>query len=166
MYSNKFTYWTLQGLCIFWEKHTWFTEMKNIWMLAWSVGKSLGRKAFWKKGQVCSAVQTVSLYLHCICEIHSNRYIELLIHDNCIPGICHGVAGSGYVFLTLYRLTKDPLHLYRALQFSSFLYAKEFQQARIPDSPYSLFEGLAGTVCFLADLMYPENAVFPLFNIF
>ncbi|XP_047502916.1 lanC-like protein 3 [Penaeus chinensis] len=82
------------------------------------------------------------------------------------PGICHGVAGSGYVFLTLYRLTKDPIHLYRALQFSSFLYAKEFQQARIPDAPYSLFEGLAGTVCFLADLMDPENAVFPLFNIF
>ncbi|XP_078489542.1 lanC-like protein 3 isoform X2 [Ciona intestinalis] len=30
------------------------------------------------------------------------------------PGICHGVAGSGYVFLLLYRLTGDTKYLYRA----------------------------------------------------
>ena len=30
------------------------------------------------------------------------------------PGICHGVAGSGYVFLLMYRLTGEENYLYRA----------------------------------------------------
>lgn len=30
------------------------------------------------------------------------------------PGICHGVAGSAYVFLLLYRLTGNTKYLYRA----------------------------------------------------
>lgn len=30
------------------------------------------------------------------------------------PGICHGVAGSAYVFLLLYRLTGNSKYLYRA----------------------------------------------------
>ena len=28
------------------------------------------------------------------------------------PGICHGIAGSGYVFLTLYRYKKHALKKY------------------------------------------------------
>ncbi|KAL4233772.1 LanC-like protein 3 [Mactra antiquata] len=82
------------------------------------------------------------------------------------PGICHGVAGSGYVFLLLYRLTGDQKYLYRALKFAEFLFSPEFQTARIPDSPYSLYEGWAGTVCFLSDLLQPEKAEFPLFDVF
>jgi len=83
------------------------------------------------------------------------------------PGICHGVAGSGYVFLLLYRLTGDKRHLHRALQFAGFLSTQEFQHgARTPDCPYSLYEGLAGTACFLSDLLQPENAEFPLFDVF
>lgn len=82
------------------------------------------------------------------------------------PGICHGVAGSGYVFLTLYQLTRDPIHLHRAQQFCSFIYSREFRQARTPDSPYSLYEGLSGTVHFIVDLMNPEQASFPFFKIF
>ena len=30
------------------------------------------------------------------------------------PGICHGVAGSAYVFLLLYRLTGNRKYIYRA----------------------------------------------------
>lgn len=30
------------------------------------------------------------------------------------PGICHGVAGSAYVFLLLYRLTGNSKYIYRA----------------------------------------------------
>lgn len=30
------------------------------------------------------------------------------------PGICHGVAGSAYVFLLLYRLTGNSKYMYRA----------------------------------------------------
>lgn len=86
--------------------------------------------------------------------------------DCSFSGICHGVAGSGYVFLTLYRLTNNPCHLHRALQFFLFLYTDEFSRARTPDSPYSLYEGLSGTVCFIADLMNPKQASFPFFSVF
>lgn len=75
--------------------------------------------------------------------------------------------GSGYVFLLLYRLTKEDEYLYRAQKFSEFMQTKEFQTgARTPDSPYSLYEGLAGTVCFYADLLNPSLAAFPFFEVF
>ncbi|XP_005108704.1 lanC-like protein 3 isoform X2 [Aplysia californica] len=83
------------------------------------------------------------------------------------PGICHGVAGSGYVFLLLYRLTKEEKYLHRAHEFAKFMLTQEFQSvARTPDSPYSLYEGWAGTVCFLVDLLRPEKAEFPFFDVF
>ena len=37
------------------------------------------------------------------------------------PGICHGVAGSGYVFLLLHGLTRDRKYLYRAQKFADFI---------------------------------------------
>lgn len=62
----------------------------------------------------------------------------------------------------IFRMTKDPKHLYRALEFYNFMNTGEFQSgARTPDYPYSLFEGLAGTACFLADLTDPNQAKFP-----
>ncbi|CAG5126354.1 unnamed protein product [Candidula unifasciata] len=83
------------------------------------------------------------------------------------PGICHGVAGNGYVFLLLYRLTGNKKYLHRANQFANFILTQEFQTgARTPDNPYSLYEGLAGTVCFLMDLLQPEKAAFPFFDVF
>uniref|UniRef100_A0A1Q3FAC3 LanC-like protein 3 homolog n=1 Tax=Culex tarsalis TaxID=7177 RepID=A0A1Q3FAC3_CULTA len=83
------------------------------------------------------------------------------------PGICHGVAGSGYVFLLLYRLTSNPKYLYRALKFMEFLTHEEFiRYARNPDRPFSLYEGYAGTVCFLLDLLRPEQAAFPFMDVF
>ena len=83
------------------------------------------------------------------------------------PGICHGIAGNGYVHLLLYRLTNDDKYLYRALKFAEFLENQEFKsKSRRPDSPYSLYEGLAGTVCFLVDLLNPKEAEFPFFDIF
>ncbi|KAJ8026847.1 LanC-like protein 3 [Holothuria leucospilota] len=78
------------------------------------------------------------------------------------PGICHGVAGNGYVFLLLYRLTNQPKYLYRAIKFAEFLQTEEFRsEARVPDSPYSLYEGWAGTLCYLLDLLEPDKAEFP-----
>lgn len=83
------------------------------------------------------------------------------------PGICHGVAGSGYVFLLLYRLTADPKYLHRAIKFMEFLTHEEFiRYARNPDRPFSLYEGYAGTVCFLLDLLRPERASFPFMDVF
>lgn len=82
------------------------------------------------------------------------------------PGICHGVAGNGYVFLLLYRLTHNDLYLHRALKFAEFLNMEEFKEARVPDDPYSLYEGWAGTLCFLVDLLQPDKAEFPFFDVF
>lgn len=82
------------------------------------------------------------------------------------PGICHGIAGNGYVHLLLHRLTGDPKHLYRAMKFAEFLETETFtDEARKPDRPYSLFEGIAGTVCFLVDLLQPDKAEFPFMNV-
>lgn len=83
------------------------------------------------------------------------------------PGICHGIAGSGYVFLLLYRLTGDHKHLHRAAKFADFLTTDQFtREANIPDRPLSLYEGLAGTVCFLVDLLEPMKASFPFMDVF
>ena len=78
--------------------------------------------------------------------------------------------GNGYVFLLLYRLTNDEKHLNRARQFAAFMQTEEFKSiSRVPDAPYSLFEGIAGTACFLSDLVNPtENGYgcFPFMGIF
>ena len=36
---------------------------------------------------------------------------------------------------------------------------------RTPDRPYSLFEGMSGTVCFLDDILNVETAKFPCFYV-
>lgn len=83
------------------------------------------------------------------------------------PGICHGVAGNAYVFLIMYRLTEDPKYLYRAICFYDFMKTDTFRNnARTPDNPLSLYEGTAGTVCYLADLTCPQQAAFPFSDIF
>ncbi|XP_052530268.1 lanC-like protein 3 [Tympanuchus pallidicinctus] len=83
------------------------------------------------------------------------------------PGICHGVAGSAYVFLLLYRLTGNSKYIYRAQRFAEFLFTEEFKAgSRALESVYSLYEGFSGTVCFLTDLLQPNQAEFPLFSVF
>lgn len=83
------------------------------------------------------------------------------------PGICHGVAGNGYQFLILYRVTHQPKYLFRAIKFMEFLTHEEFVlRARMPDNPFSLYEGFAGTVCFLIDLLNPNSAEFPFQDVF
>jgi hypothetical protein len=83
------------------------------------------------------------------------------------PGLCHGIAGNGYVHLLMYRLTSDIKYLYRAIKFAEFLLDDGFRtEARTPDRPFSLYEGYAGTVCYLIDLVQPDKAAFPFFDIF
>ena len=75
--------------------------------------------------------------------------------------------GNGYPFLLLYRLTSNEKYLHRAREFASFMQTKEFKEnSRVPDAPYSLFEGIAGTACFLADLTNPAESMFPFVDIF
>jgi lantibiotic modifying enzyme len=101
-----------------------------------------------------------------ICE----KCADLVWHKGLLrkgPGICHGIAGNGYVHLLMYRLTLNSKYLYRAFKFAEFLKSDEFiEHARTPDRPFSLYEGLAGTVCFLLDLLEPERSAFPFMNIF
>ncbi|MFH4975817.1 hypothetical protein AB6A40_002526 [Gnathostoma spinigerum] len=96
----------------------------------------------------------------------AKRALELiwnrgLLHKG--PGICHGVAGNGYAFLLFYRLTHEQEYLDRALCFAKVFCSPSFKdQARTPDSPYSLFEGISGSLCYLCDLTCPDKAQFPL----
>ena len=65
------------------------------------------------------------------------------------------------------RLTGDPKHLYRATKFADFLDTDTFKNgARQPDCPLSLYEGWAGTLCFLLDLSRPDQAHFPFSDVF
>ncbi|XP_043527978.1 lanC-like protein 2 isoform X1 [Frieseomelitta varia] len=80
-------------------------------------------------------------------------------------GICHGVAGNAYTFLTLFQQTKDIKHLYRACKFAEWCMDYGTHQIRSPDRPFSLFEGLAGTIYFLIDLQHPFSAKFPAYTV-
>src|SRR5205085_1765169 len=81
-------------------------------------------------------------------------------------GICHGVAGNGYAFLHLFKVTGECRYLHRALKFAEFIFDYGRHGCRIPDTPYSLFEGLAGTVYFLFDLLNnPRGAKFPAYEL-
>ncbi|XP_039256970.2 lanC-like protein 2 [Styela clava] len=81
-------------------------------------------------------------------------------------GICHGTSGNGYGFLALYKYTKDAKYLYRAVQFGLWCCGyRERHGLNTPDRPYSLFEGIAGAAYFLADLLSPNNAKFPAFEL-
>ena len=88
-------------------------------------------------------------------------------------GTCHGITGNAYPLLCLYRYTRQEEYYYQALQLAQGVWNEEVKSAvalfrdpqryktGIPDRPYSLMEGLAGTVCFFCDLLHPENAAFP-----
>lgn len=52
-------------------------------------------------------------------------------------------------------------------RFAEFLFSDEFKAgSHSITSVYSLFEGMSGTVCFLVDLLQPDQSEFPLFSIF
>lgn len=88
-------------------------------------------------------------------------------------GTCHGIAGNGYSFLLLYCATKKEEHYYHAMKMAECAFNKDVQQGiatyddpqrftvGVADCPYSLMEGLAGTICFFCDLLHPELAAFP-----
>lgn len=80
-------------------------------------------------------------------------------------GICHGVAGNAYTFLSLFKQTGDQKYLHRAIKFAEWCFDYGQHGCRTPDHPYSLFEGMAGTVYFLADLLEPKSSKFPAFEI-
>lgn len=80
-------------------------------------------------------------------------------------GICHGTAGNAYAFLAMYNLTQEQTYLYKAYKFAEWCCDYGKHGCRIPDTPYSLFEGMAGTIYFLVDLLDPKNAKFPAYEL-
>jgi len=77
-------------------------------------------------------------------------------------GLCHGAAGNGYTFISLYKHTNDARYLHYALKFAEW--CCDFgthHGCRTPDRPWSLFEGLSGTAQFLVDILEPGKACFP-----
>ncbi|KAL2715276.1 lanC-like protein 2 isoform X1 [Vespula squamosa] len=80
-------------------------------------------------------------------------------------GLCHGVSGNAYTFLHLYQQTKDPKYLYRACKYAEWCFNYGVNQNRIPDRPFSLFEGLAGVIYFLIDMQQPSMAKFPAYTL-
>ena len=65
----------------------------------------------------------------------------------------------------LLQVTKETEYLYRAVQFARWCQDYGKHGCRTPDRPMSLFEGLAGNIYFLADLLNPAGAKFPAFVI-
>ncbi|XP_057728626.1 lanC-like protein GCR2 [Arachis stenosperma] len=81
-------------------------------------------------------------------------------------GICHGISGNAYVFLSLYRLTGNAEYLYMAKAFACFLLDRAERltsegKMHGGDRPYSLFEGLGGMACTFLDMNDPKAAKFP-----
>uniref|UniRef100_A0A3B4ALR6 Uncharacterized protein n=1 Tax=Periophthalmus magnuspinnatus TaxID=409849 RepID=A0A3B4ALR6_9GOBI len=80
-------------------------------------------------------------------------------------GICHGTAGNGYAFLSMYKVTQEQKYLYRACKFAEWCLDYGTHGCRIPDRPYSLFEGMAGTIYYLSEMANPEASCFPAFEL-
>ena len=77
-------------------------------------------------------------------------------------GLCHGASGNAYAFLALYRATDESRWLARAQYFARFAIERSDEIAHKADRPDSLFEGIAGLGCLLADLITdPRAARFP-----
>ena len=79
-------------------------------------------------------------------------------------GLCHGIAGNAYGFLAMYQATRNPDWLAKAHCFCRFIIDQK--DHRIADRPYSLFEGISGTIWFLQDILDdPLNAKFPAYHL-
>lgn len=81
-------------------------------------------------------------------------------------GLCHGTCGNAYAFVALYQSTNDDTYLKKARVFTQFVLEFGKHGCRTPDRPYSLFEGMCGTIHFLDDMQRnPEEAKFPCFYV-
>ena len=85
-------------------------------------------------------------------------------------GICHGISGNAYVFLSLYQLTWNVKYLYRAKAFACFLLDrahKLMSQGELDDDPdgYSLFRGHGGVAYLFLDMLDASQSKFPAYEL-
>ncbi|XP_069114276.1 glutathione S-transferase LANCL1-like [Argopecten irradians] len=92
-------------------------------------------------------------------------------HDRYYLGAAHGLAG----ILNILMQVPDPtgkligkIRWYRQylyLQFAQWCGDYGKHGCRTPDTPFSLFEGMAGTIYFLIDILDPSKSHFPAFEL-
>jgi lantibiotic modifying enzyme len=129
-------------------------------LIHWCHGSPGGIHLLLKSYKVFSDPEYLNMAKQC-CDLIWQR--GLLKKGN---GLCHGIAGNAYAFLHLYQVTNDPKDLYRAKRFAEFIFNYgHMHGCQTTDRPFSLFEGLAGTIYFLHDLENPNEAKFPCFYV-
>ncbi|CAI2171786.1 4884_t:CDS:2 [Funneliformis geosporum] len=79
-------------------------------------------------------------------------------------GLCHGVAGNAYPFLSVYILTKDHKYLRNALEYAEICaqWEEKTEQGEFSntDKPWSVFEGIGGAIWLISDLLYWDQEIF------
>jgi hypothetical protein len=73
-------------------------------------------------------------------------------------GLCHGVAGGGFAFLSLWRATRDARHLAAAQQFALFAARRAEALYDVPDRPASLYEVKHFVFCFYVGRLSKHKA--------
>ena len=70
-------------------------------------------------------------------------------------GICHGIAGNAYSLLSVYIKNRDEKLFDKVIVFVlHILEAGASECCSQADRPFSLFEGLSGTIHFMLDVLY------------
>ncbi|MGE3831809.1 MAG: lanthionine synthetase LanC family protein, partial [Parvibaculaceae bacterium] len=82
------------------------------------------------------------------------------------PGLCHGTAGNGYVFLKLYRHTGNEFWLDRARRFAMHAIAQhEAATKHYGQQRYSLWTGDQGLAVYLHNCIEATDR-FPTMDVF
>ncbi|KRX05172.1 hypothetical protein PPERSA_06806 [Pseudocohnilembus persalinus] len=87
-------------------------------------------------------------------------------------GLCHGISGNGYAFLSLYKATNNQEWMNKAKLFGQIWEIKQYMDyinnyeledryvVGKPDYPFSMFQGIVGDILYLIDLQQPKQFQF------
>ncbi|CAJ1934762.1 unnamed protein product [Cylindrotheca closterium] len=87
--------------------------------------------------------------------------------NNANGGLMRGVSGIGYIFLALAQIDYENASKWISKAESIAHHAVDQLDSLISNSrrPYSLFEGIGGLASLLIDLLHPEAACFPFYDV-
>lgn len=152
---------------IFSPKPIWSIRGRSIWTLVSAAGSWCGRRVCWRKDlefvtELRAALMSSSCFIGSLATQNTSTVLKGKRSSSLAPPRqLHFVHIKSSLSIHLSPLFLPPL------RFAEFLFTEEFKigscsVARV----YSLFEGLSGTVCFLVDLLQPDQSEFPLFSVF